>query len=175
MKWKAKDAFGLGTSKKNKGQSSPKSSKSTLTGGNTTQNAASSSSSLSSSSAAKQPNKRHSAPTAKSALAASTQGLKRSNSGLYDGLGTIRVGMTRMESAPICTPTPRAKRQLISELLQLDGDGDGDGEDAGGVTASPALRSIISNRTSSGKSFDKEVGKGDSFSSYTPEEKVRCV
>lgn len=86
-------------------------------------------------------------------------------------LGAVRVGILRPESAPVCTPTPRAKRQLISELLEPD---DGGGEsDSHGVSASPALRSIISNKSSSGKNFDKEVGRGDSFTSYTPEEKVK--
>lgn len=86
-------------------------------------------------------------------------------------LGTVRVGILRPDSAPVCTPTPRAKRQLISELLEPD---DGDEESNGNaVSASPALRSIISNKSSSGKNFDKEVGRGDSFTSYTPEEKVK--
>lgn len=84
-------------------------------------------------------------------------------------LGTIRVGILRPESAPICTPTPGTKRQLISELLGPDDDEEEEGKT---VSASPALRSIISNKSSTGKSFDKEAGKGDSFSSYTPEEKV---
>lgn len=88
------------------------------------------------------------------------------------GLGTVRVGIVRGESAPICTPTPRAKRQLISDLLGPD-DSKDKGNDGGPVDASPALRGIISNKCSSGKIFDKEVGKGDSFSSYTPEEKAR--
>lgn len=88
------------------------------------------------------------------------------------GLGTLRLGVLRADSAPICTPTPRAKRQLISELLEA---GREDEQENPSSTASPALRRIISNKSSSGKSFDKEVGKGDSFSSYTPEEKASPV
>lgn len=87
-------------------------------------------------------------------------------------LGTIRLGTLRAGNAPICTPTPRAKRQLISDLLEPNGGGDGSAEDDG-VGASPAIRGIISKKSSSGMNFDKEVGRGESFSSYTTEEKVR--
>ena len=87
------------------------------------------------------------------------------------GLSTIRLGTLRPEIAHTCTPTPTARRQLILDLLVPKEVGEGAGEN-NGVAASPALRNIISNKSSSGKSFDKEIGKGDAFSSYTPEEKV---
>lgn len=121
--------------------------------------------------------KRHSAPSNMAIPAPVTAGDKRSNVGLFDGLGTIRVGLTRTDSAPICTPTPRAKRQLISELLEPDSDEDADGYTSASevMSASPALRNIISNKSSSGKLFEQEAGKGDAFSSYTPEEKVRAM
>lgn len=70
----------------------------------------------------------------------------------------------------------------------MDGGGDGgEGEDRSDsfrtvrtgsgaiVTASPALRSIISNKSSCGKNFEQEAGKGGAFTSYTPEEKVGGV
>lgn len=82
------------------------------------------------------------------------------------GLGTLRLGTLRPESAPICTPTPTSRRQLISDLLTDDED------DSSTVTASPALRSIISNKSSTG-CVDSMRGTGDSFTSYTSEEKVR--
>lgn len=82
------------------------------------------------------------------------------------GLGTLRLGTLRPESAPICTPTPTSRRQLISDLLTDDE------EDSSTVTASPALRSIISNKSSTG-CVDSKKGRGDSFTSYTSEEKVR--
>lgn len=107
--------------------------------------------------------KRHSAPDAMGLPA--TPGSNPNG----PGLGTLRLGVLRADSAPICTPTPRAKRQLISELLE---GGKEDEHENSSVSASPALRSIISNKNSSGKNFDKEVGKGDSFTSYTPEEKA---
>lgn len=149
-----------------------------------------------SSSSIKQKGKRHSLPGDMSTPAPTTPGGKGSKSGLFDGLGATRVGtLRRPEIGPICTPTPRAKRQLISELLapdsddELDGSGDGgEGGASGGaggdsartvrtgsgaiVTASPALRSIISNKSSCGKNFEQEAGKGGAFTSYTPEEKV---
>lgn len=87
-------------------------------------------------------------------------------------LGAVRVGIVRAEAAPICTPTPHAKRQLISELLEPDDKEEEDSEHT--LSASLTLRNIISNKTSSGKIFDKEIGRGDSFSSYTPEEKVKA-
>ena len=79
----------------------------------------------------------------------------------------------RSESAPICTPTPLAKRQLVSDLLAMDG-GEGDEDEHKPNAASPALRGVISNKSTLGKSFDREVGNGDAFSSYNREEKV-CV
>ncbi|CAM9256587.1 unnamed protein product, partial [Hapterophycus canaliculatus] len=81
------------------------------------------------------------------------------------GLGTLRLGTLRPESAPICTPTPTSRRQLISHLLTDDE------EDSSTVTASPALRSIISNKSSTG-CVDSMKGTGDSFTSYTSEEKA---
>ncbi|CAM9488797.1 unnamed protein product [Scytosiphon promiscuus] len=81
------------------------------------------------------------------------------------GLGTLRLGTLRPESAPICTPTPTSRRQLISDLLTDDE------EDTSAVTASPALRSIISNKSSTG-CVDSKKGTGDSFTSYTSEEKA---
>lgn len=146
MKWK-KEAFGLGHSKKKNGPGKDKkgaSSKRNSPRANSPRNAAMGSP----------------APT--------TPRAPRSNG---PGLSTVRVGIIRSESAPICTPTPRAKRQLISDLLAADG-GDGDEDEHESTTASPALRSIISNKSSSGKSYDREVGNGDAFSSYNLEEKV---
>lgn len=139
--------------------------------------------------------KRHSLPAEMATPAPSTPRSKGSESGSFDGLGKMRMGsLRRTENAPICTPTPRAKRQLISELLAPDPDDEmgGSGDDreggAGGgaegdlvrigsgaiLAASPALRNIISNKSSSGKNFELEAGKGGAFTSYTPEEKVRC-
>lgn len=89
------------------------------------------------------------------------------------GLGTLRLGTLRADSssAPMCTPTPTSRRQSISDLLGPDTDGEG--EDLSTVTASPALRNIISNRKSLSGSFDTKRGKGDSITTYTSEEKVR--
>lgn len=142
MKWKAR-ALSLGHGKKKHG--SPSRGKST---------------------GPSSPSKRHSAPGGPGLPA--TPGSNPNG----PGLGTLRLGVLRSDSAPICTPTPRAKRQLISELLEA---GTEDEHENHSTAASPALRSIISNKTSSGKSFDKEVGKGDSFTSYTPEEKASPV
>ena len=89
------------------------------------------------------------------------------------GLGTIRLGTLRPEGPTSCTPNRMAKRQLISDLLEADEVRQNSG-DSGGGAALYSLRSIISNR-SSGKNFDKEIGKGGAFSSYTPEEKVKPV
>lgn len=184
MKWKAKDAFGLGTGKKHRHQhqqhKSTTASPGVATGSpsSSTAGAAQGSSSNKDASASFiRKKKRHSAPGNMAAPALTTPGGKRSNAGFFDGLGTIRVGLTRTESAPICTPTPRAKRQLISELLEPDSDEEGDGyaSASDAVAASPTLRSIISNKSSSGKFFEQEAGKGDAFSSYTPEEKVRAM
>lgn len=89
------------------------------------------------------------------------------------GLGTLRLGTLRADSgsAPMCTPTPTSRRQSISDLLGPDTDGEG--EDLSAVTASPALRNIISHRKSLSGSFDTKRGKGDSITTYTSEEKVR--
>lgn len=145
MKWK-KESFGLGQGKKKNDSSKSKSSPSPP------------------------PSRRSSAGDA--AMGPTTPGVSGTPNSNGPGLGSLRVGMIRPEPAPICTPTPRAKRQLISDLLGADeGEETGDGQVS--VTASPSLRSIISNRSSSGKKFDRESGAGDSFSSYTPEEKVR--
>lgn len=89
-----------------------------------------------------------------------------------DSAGALRVGIIRSNTAPFCTPTPRAKRQLISDLLEPT-DVEEEDEDLKSVSASHSLRSIISNRSSLGRNFDKEVGTGGSFSSYCAEEKVR--
>ncbi|CAM9109953.1 unnamed protein product [Ectocarpus sp. 4 AP-2014] len=88
------------------------------------------------------------------------------------GLGTLRLGTLRADSssAPMCTPTPTSRRQSISDLLGPDTDGEG--EDLSTVTASPALRNIISNRKSLSGSFDTKRGKGDSITTYTSEEKA---
>lgn len=89
------------------------------------------------------------------------------------GLGTVRVGTLRPECTPTSTQTP-IRRHLISDLLGAEEEGKGAGGGSEGGAFS--LRSIISKRSSFGMSFDKEIGKGDAFSSYTPEEKVntRC-
>lgn len=145
MKWK-KEAFGLGHGKKKNGPTKDKKSPG---------------------SSSKRNNSSRDAAVVESP-APTTPRVPKSNG---PGLGTVRVGILRSESAPICTPTPRAKRQLISDLLAADG-GEGDEDEHEPTTASPALRSIISNKSSSGKSFDREVGNGDAFSSYNLEEKV---
>lgn len=147
MKWK-KDAFGLGHGKKKNGSTKDKKSPG---------------------SSSKRSNSSRDAAAVESP-SPTTPRAPKSNG---PGLGTVRVGILRSESAPICTPTPRAKRQLISDLLAADG-GEGDEDEHEPTTASPALRSIISNKSSSGKSFDREVGNGDAFSSYNLEEKVCC-
>lgn len=79
------------------------------------------------------------------------------------GLGTVRVGTLR---PPEITSTS-TRRQVISDLLVAEEVGIGVGGDSG-----KDLRVIISNRKSSGKRFDKAIGEGGAFSSYTPEEKV---
>lgn len=78
------------------------------------------------------------------------------------GLGTVMVGTLRPENAPTSTP-----RQTISNLLGAEEAGkdvDGDHRED--------LRAIICKEKISGKRFDKEIGEGGAFSSYTPEEKV---
>lgn len=65
-----------------------------------------------------------------------------SNNGV--GLGTLRLGMVRSKSFSISTPTPTSRRQLISELLGAESEGEGDEA----VTASPALRSMITRKSS---------------------------
>lgn len=80
------------------------------------------------------------------------------------GLGTLRLGTMRSESsAPICTPTPGSRRQLISDLLESDTEGEG--EDPSTVAASPALRSMISRKSSTGdtlKELSEEKVRDDS-------------
>lgn len=144
MKWK-KEAFGLGHSKKKNGPGKDKK------GANSKRNSP-----------------RTNSPR-NAGLESPAPATPRAPMSNGPGLGTVRVGIIRSESAPICTPTPRAKRQLISDLLAAE---DGDKDENESTTASPALRSIISNKSSSGKSFDREVGNGDAFSSYNLEEKV---
>lgn len=61
------------------------------------------------------------------------------------GLGTLRLGMVRSKSfSSISTPTPTSRRQLISELLGAESEGEGDD----GMAASPALRSMITRKSS---------------------------
>eukprot|EP00903_Cladosiphon_okamuranus_P019699 g18102.t1 len=60
------------------------------------------------------------------------------------GLGTLRLGMVRSKSFSVSTPTPTSRRQLISELLGAESEGETDEP----VTASPALRSMISRKSS---------------------------
>lgn len=146
MKWK-KEAFGLGNGKKKSGSGKDKKSPG---------------------SGSRRSNSLRNVAAGIESPAPTTPLAPKSNG---PGLGTVRVGIIRSESAPICTPTPRAKRQLISDLLDPDVGGE-DEDEHESTTASPALRSIISNKSSSGKSFDREVGNGDAFSSYNLEEKV---
>lgn len=67
-----------------------------------------------------------------------------SSNGNGVGLGTLRVGIVRSKSFSISTPTPTSRRQLISELLGAESEGEGDE----GVAASPALRSMITRKSS---------------------------
>lgn len=68
------------------------------------------------------------------------------------GLGTLRLGMVRSNSFSmvrsnsfsISTPTPTSRRQLISELLGAESEGEADDS----VAASPALRSMITRKSS---------------------------
>ncbi|CAM9608766.1 unnamed protein product [Ectocarpus fasciculatus] len=102
----------------------------------------------------------------------STPGGSAGGGGGSLGLGTLRLGTLRADSgsAPMCTPTPTSRRQSISDLLGPDTDGEG--EDLSTVTASPALRNIISHKKSLSGSFDTKRGKGDSITTYTSEEKA---
>lgn len=85
------------------------------------------------------------------------------------GLGTLRLGTVRGDSsAPICTPTPGSRRQLISDLLGPDTDGEGE-DPSPAVAASPALRSMISRKSSTGdtlKELSEEKVRDDSIVSY---------
>ena len=60
------------------------------------------------------------------------------------GLGTLRLGLVRSKSFSVSTPTPTSRRQLISELLGAESEGEGEEK----VTASPALRSMITRKSS---------------------------
>ncbi len=60
------------------------------------------------------------------------------------GLGTVRLGLVRSKSFTLSTPTPTSRRQLISELLGPESEGEGEEK----VTASPALRSMITRKSS---------------------------
>lgn len=75
------------------------------------------------------------------------------------GLGTLRLGLVRSKSFSVSTPTPTSRRQLISELLGAESEGEADEP----VTASPALRSMISRKSSTNdtlKDLNEEKVRG---------------